>query len=170
MSARTATIRTSPVRTAAVVAAVATAAAGGGLVQSRPGTRTWFRSLRKPALEPPDAVFGPVWTALYAGLAWNGARLFAADRDGTGPGTTRARALWAAQLALNAVWTPIFFGLRRPGWALVDLAALDAVAVALRVEEGRRGEPTAHVLDPYLAWLAFATYLNASVCRLNAGD
>lgn len=154
--------RTPPRRVVAVVAAVTAAAAGGALVQTRPGTKGWFRSLPRPPLQPPDAVFGPVWTALYAALAWNGVRLWAEDPEL--PGARRARALWAAQLGLNAAWTPLFFGLRRPGVALADLVLLDTAATALRVSEAERAEPTSLVLDPYLAWLGFATYLNAAIC------
>ncbi len=144
---------------------VAAAAAGGGLVQARPGTQSWFRTLRKPPLQPPDQVFGPVWSVLYTGLAANGIRLF--TRDSTDE-VRSARRLWVAQLALNGAWTPIFFGLRRPLPALVDLVALDATTVALRRSTALLDESSRHwALDPYLAWLAFATYLNASIVWLN---
>lgn len=152
-------------RGASVIAGVVAAAAGGALVQARPETRPWFRSLRKPPLQPPDQVFGPVWTVLYAGLAANGYRLF--TREAT-PEVQRARRLWVTQLALNGAWTPIFFGLRRPLPALVDIVALDAAAVALRRHTARLGDSSRDwALDPYLAWLAFATYLNASIVWLN---
>lgn len=152
-------------RAVAVAAGVVAAASGGGLVQARPGTKVWFRTLRKPPLQPPDQVFGPVWTALYAGLAVNGYRLF--TRDGT-PEVHAARRLWVGQLVLNAAWTPLFFGLRRPRAALADIVALDVAAVGLRRATARLDEPSRHwALDPYLAWLAFATYLNAAIVWLD---
>jgi benzodiazapine receptor len=148
-----------------VIAGVAAAAAGGGLVQARPGTQTWFRSLRKPPLQPPDQVFAPVWSVLYAGIAVNGYRLFTREES---PEVRAARRLWVAQLALNGAWTPLFFGLRRPGVAMVDIVALDAAAVALRRQSAKLDEGSRHwALDPYLAWIAFATYLNASIVWLN---
>lgn len=152
-------------RGAAAVAGIVLAASGGGLVQARPGTREWFGTLPKPPLQPPDQVFGPVWTALYAGLAVNGYRLF--TREAT-PEVVGARRWWVAQLVLNAAWTPLFFGLRRPRAALVDIVALDVAALGLRRATSRLHEPSRRwALDPYLAWLAFATYLNASIVGLD---
>lgn len=70
-------------------------------------------------------------------------------------------------MATNAAWTPLFFGLRRPGLALIDQVALDAFAIALRREVGDVDPATTKVLDAYLAWLAYATYLNAGVALRN---
>lgn len=149
--------------TLGVGAAVAATAVLGGVVQSR-SPRAWYDRLRKPPGQPPSWLFGPVWTVLYLGLAWNGIRLW---HQLEGPSRRRARALWIAQMATNAAWTPLFFGLRRPALAMVDQVALDAFALALRREVGRVDPATTKVLDAYLAWLAYATYLNAGILVRN---
>ncbi len=136
------------------------AAAMGGLFM--PGE--WYAALRKPAWNPPAWVFGPVWTALYtmmavaAWLVWRRGG-FAAQR--------RALALFLVQLALNAAWTPLFFGLRRPGLAFAEILlfwlALAATLLAFRpVSRG-----AAWLLAPYLAWVSFAAVLNFTLWRLN---
>lgn len=135
----------------------------GGLAGSA-GIRDWLPQLDRPAYQPPDWVFGPVWTILYAlmgvslRLTWRGPR--SPDRD-------RATRLFAVQLGLNALWTFVFFGLRSPAGGLVDAAAL-LVAVALTV---RAMWPVSRVaallLVPYLAWVAFATVLTAGIWRRN---
>ena len=148
---------------AAIGGAVVAASAIGGLVQSKRSMR-WYESLRKAPGQPPPWVFGPVWTVLYLGIGWNGYRLW---RGIDSPQRRRARALWIGQMVTNAAWTPLFFGLRRPALALVDQLALDAFVVALRREIGSVDPRAAKVLDAYLAWLVFATYLNAGVILRN---
>jgi tryptophan-rich sensory protein len=156
--------RQQPIPTALFIGgAVVSAAALGGVVQNR-SSMTWYDRLRKPPGQPPSWLFGPVWTVLYAGIAWNGYRLW---RGLDTAQRRRARALWIGQMVTNAVWTPIFFGLRKPAWALVDQVALDTFAVALRREIGLVDQASTAVLDAYVAWLGFATYLNASIVVLN---
>jgi len=124
----------------------------------------WYQSLEKPPWNPPGWIFGPVWTALYtmmavaAWLVWRRGG-FAAQR--------RPLALFLAQLALNAAWTPLFFGLHRPGVAFVDIVllwlAIGATLLAFRAVS--RG--AAWLLAPYLAWVSFAAVLNFTLWRLN---
>src|SRR5690349_17063770 len=83
--------------------------------------KPWYRLLRKSSLNPPDAAFGVVWTGLYAASAVSAARIYRADSSGA---RSRALALWGAQQALNAAWSPLFFGQRRPRAALLDLGLL----------------------------------------------
>jgi tryptophan-rich sensory protein len=123
--------------------------------------RSTYRDLQRPEWAPPGSVFGPVWTVLYALIGISGWLI--ASRPGGG---TPLR-LWAAQLALNAAWTPIFFGLRKPGAALVDMTALLAAAIATAVAAFRHRPVAGVLLLPYLAWLAFAAALNASIWRRN---
>jgi tryptophan-rich sensory protein len=123
----------------------------------------YYRSLRRPAWAPPTWLFGPAWTLLYASMgvaAW----LVARDRDRA---ARPALATFGLQLALNAAWTPIFFGLRRPGVALVEIAAMwVAVAATTLAFLGRR--TTAGVLLlPYLAWVTYAAALNWEIWRRN---
>jgi tryptophan-rich sensory protein len=130
----------------------------------------WYRQLRKPAWSPPSWVFGPVWTLLYALMgvaAWlvagGGGSSAGRGRAGRGP----ALAAFGVQLALNAAWTPIFFGLRRPGLALAEiLATLGAVAVTVALFLRER-TLAGLLLLPYLAWTSFATLLNAAIWRRN---
>ncbi|MBX3162583.1 MAG: tryptophan-rich sensory protein [Deltaproteobacteria bacterium] len=146
--------------------AVGAAAGLGALTmrgKGRPEGR-WFRMLRKPRFQPPDRVFGPVWTVLYATIAYSGWRVWSrpASRARTG-----ALGLWGAQLALNAAWTPLFFGARRPGFALADLVALDAAATSYALTARKVDARAAWAVVPYLAWLGFATVLNTTIFAKN---
>jgi tryptophan-rich sensory protein len=124
----------------------------------------WYRMLRKPAFQPPSWVFGPVWNVLYGAIAYAGWRVFEAP-----PSPQRSAALrwWGAQLALNAAWTPLFFGLQRPRAALADLALLDGAATSFALTAAKVDERAAAATLPYLAWLGFATALNTSIVRNN---
>jgi tryptophan-rich sensory protein len=124
----------------------------------------WYAALKKPAWNPPGWVFGPVWTTLYAAMAvaaWLVWRCggFRAQRLPLG--------LFVAQLALNALWTPVFFGLRNPGLALVDIALLWLSVLATAVAFWRVHRPAAALLTPYLAWVSFAGFLNFTIWQLN---
>ena len=129
---------------------------------SEPGG--WYDRLDKAAFHPPDSVFGPVWIVLYAVIgvaAW----LVWRQR----PSLDRTAALWlfGGQLVLNALWTPLFFGLERPTLALVEIGMLFVAAVAALwafLEVDRRA---GLLLVPYVAWIAFATLLNAAIVSLN---
>jgi len=135
---------------------------GGGLAigyLTRPDG--WYAGLNKPAFNPPNWVFGPVWTILYVLIAVAGARVFAVAGGGT------ATAAWVAALALNFLWSPVFFGLRRPAAALVVVLALLAVIVVFVVLSWPVDRLAALLFLPYAAWVAFAATLNAAVVRLN---
>jgi tryptophan-rich sensory protein len=136
------------------------AAASGALFP--PGE--WYLGLERPALTPPSWVFGPAWTSLYvlmavaAWLVWRERGLVGAR----GP-----LALFALQLALNAVWSALFFGAHAMGWALVEIVAL-WLCIAATALAFRRVKPlAATLLVPYLLWVAFATWLNLGFWRLN---
>jgi translocator protein len=136
------------------------AAAMGGIFL--PGE--WYAGLHKPAWNPPNWIFGPVWTLLYimmavaAWLVW---------RRGGFTVQRKALSLFLTQLLLNLLWSPLFFGLHRPGLAFVDLLLL-WLALAATVRAFWRARPSASfLLLPYLAWLTFAGSLNLAICRLN---
>ena len=136
------------------VGPVAVAAGLGGL-GARNAPQTYDR-LRKPGWAPAAAVFGPVWTALYAGIGTAGWKLTARP-------SRPARSLHLAQLALNTAWPLAFFGARDKRTALAIVVLLDAT-VAAEILALRRQDPVAAaLLTPYLAWSAFATALNARV-------
>lgn len=135
----------------------------GGAVTASSVTE-WYPTLNKPSFNPPNWVFGPVWTTLYAMMgiaAWRVWR--AADRD-------RARgplAVFALQLAVNLGWSIAFFGLRDPGLAVAVILVLDLLVLATALMFRRIDGLAALLLVPYLAWIAFATVLNFAVWRLN---
>lgn len=145
----------------AAVAALAIAVLGGLSTD----TGDWYRSLRKPSWQPPDAWFGPVWTAIYAMTAVSA--VFAWERV---PG--RAARDWVVALFLfngviNVLWSLLFFRLRRPDWALAEVGLLWLSIVLIMVVVGRWSRRSAWLLAPYLAWVTFAAILNAEVVRLN---
>lgn len=157
------------------VTAVAAAAAVGG-VATAPDTR-WFRSLDKPAWQPPAAAFPVVWTALYADIAAMSAlTLEELDQRAAegGPAAERAdqerrayqRALWL-NLALNATWSASFFRARRPAVAAVHSAVLAASSADLVRRTGRVRRARGWALSPYAAWCAFATVLSGELARRN---
>ena len=143
------------------LAACFAAGATGALFQ--PGD--WYRSLRKPSWTPPDWLFPVAWTVLYLCMSWAAARV--AALAGTEPLAGLALALWALQIALNTLWTPVFFGLRRMGAGMVVLACLSIAVAATLVVFVRLDLLAGLLLLPYLAWVTVAGALNLSVWRLN---
>ncbi len=131
---------------------------------------SWYRPLVRPPGAPPDWVFAPVWTVLYVAMgvaAWRVWRL--------GAGTPERRRgydallLWGWQLAINALWPAVFFGLHAPAAGLaVILALLALIGLTIRAF-ARIDRPAAALLVPYLAWCGYATYLNAGFWWLNRG-
>jgi len=141
--------------------ALCLAASGSALFVSVDG---WYESLVKPSWNPPAWLFGPVWTALYvimaiaAWLVW---------REGGWSAQRRPLGLFLAQWVLNALWTPLFFGLHRPDIAFAEILVL-WVVLALTVRAFWRVRRIAGLLlVPYLAWVSFAAFLNFTLWRLN---
>lgn len=129
---------------------------------------SWYPSLEKPSFNPPDWIFGPVWTVLYlmmglaAYLALRAGRL-AGERQQT------RSAMWVflVQLALNGLWSLLFFGMQAPGLALIEIVLLWAVIGVTVQRFVPLSRPAAGLLLPYWAWVSFATVLNASIWWLN---
>jgi tryptophan-rich sensory protein len=135
---------------------------GGGLVigwLTAPGA--WYASLAKPSFNPPNWIFGPVWSLLYVLIAIAGWRIWRRDAGGT------AMKLWWAQLALNFLWSPVFFAAQQIGGAFVVILLLLATILAFIVAAWPRDRLAALLFVPYAAWVAFATALNASILSLN---
>ncbi len=131
------------------------------------GVPGWYGSLARPPLSPPNWLFGPVWAVLYvmmAVAAWLAWRV-----PVVGNASQPALALWGAQLAVNALWTPVFFGLRLVGPALGVIVVLFGAVAATAVAFWRLDRVAGYLLLPYLAWLGFASYLNAGFWWLNHG-
>ncbi len=124
----------------------------------------WYRQLKKPAWNPPNSIFAPVWTLLYvlmAAAAWLIWR-----RYNTG-GALVPLILYVLQLALNAAWTWLFFGRHRIRGALIDILVLWVTILATLISFWKLELPAGILLLPYLAWVSFATALNAAIWKLN---
>jgi tryptophan-rich sensory protein len=125
----------------------------------------WYARLQKPTWNPPDWIFGPVWMLLYATMAI--AAWLVWKRGGLS-GQRAALSLYFAQLLLNALWSPLFFGLHHPGLAFADLLLLWLALAATVVAFWKAYRPAGAMLLPYLAWVTFAGALNFAIWRLNA--
>ncbi|BCS44506.1 CrtK [Pseudomonas amygdali pv. tabaci str. ATCC 11528] len=134
------------------------AAAATGII-FKPGA--WYESLQKPSFTPPNWAFPVAWTVIYLLLAWAGYRLTLL------PGSQIVLALWAAQIALNTLWTPVFFGANRIVAAMVILALLWIVVATMIVMALQLDIITGLILFPYLVWLSVAAALNFSILRHN---
>ena len=127
-------------------------------------TGGWYATLAKPAWNPPSWVFGPVWTILYAMMAVAAWRVWL--QGGWSQQKTALR-LYLLQWAQNALWTPLFFGLHRPGWALAEILVLLAAILATMRAFWHVDRPAGVLLLPYAAWVAFATVLNWTIWMMN---
>lgn len=141
------------------------AAAGLGAWATAGGVDTWYAGLSKPPLTPPDWIFGPVWSVLYLTMAVAAWMIWRRE------GLRRAAlplGLFVLQLELNAAWSVLFFGLRSPGWAMLDLTLLWCAILATAFCFWYRSVAAAWLLMPYLAWVSYAGVLNFVIWRLNA--
>lgn len=137
---------------------------GAGALGGLATDASWYQELARPSFAPPPWVFGPVWTALYLMI---GAAAFWIWRADGGERGRRALALWAMQLLLNAAWTPVFFGLREIGAALVVIVLMWLAIAATIIAFARIRRGAGLVLLPYLVWVSFATVLNLRLWQLN---
>lgn len=146
--------------------AVSLGAGGLGAVATTPQIDGWYRTIVKPEWNPPNWVFGPVWTTLFilmgisAWLIWKPAGFKKAILP---------LALFAFQLILNVAWSWIFFGMHQIGWAVVEILILWLAILTTMVAFFRRSKPAGWLLAPYLCWVTFASVLNFTIWRLNAG-
>ncbi len=148
----------------AVCVGICILAGGASALLSGFSDRTWYESLRRPSWTPPDAVCGPVWTLLYVMM---GSALWLVWRSKGRPGAPLAISLFVVQLVLNVAWSPIFFGLHRPGWAMVDLAALWVAVVSTMLMFWSIRRLAGLLLTPYLLWCIFAAAPNFAFWQLN---
>ena len=148
----------------AVFIAICLGAGGLGAMATTPEIEGWYTTITKPAWNPPNNVFGPVWTTLFilmavaAWLVWKPAGFKAAAIPLT---------LFAIQLLLNVAWSWIFFGMHQPGWAFVEIVILWLAIVTTTVAFFRCSKIAGWLLVPYLAWVTFAAVLNFAIWRLN---
>lgn len=138
---------------------VGSLAVGGG------GFAAWYSTIQKPSFTPPNWVFGPAWTMLYILM---GVAAFLVWQRGLGSRAGRiALACFLVQLVINALWTPVFFGLHRVGLALVVIVLLWVAIAVTMYYFAQVSRAAAVLLAPYLVWVSFATVLNASIWWLN---
>ena len=135
---------------------------GGGIaigIMTAPGE--WYANLVKPSFNPPNWIFGPVWTVLYVFIAIVGWRLWTRGND------LFAIWIWVIQLALNFLWSPTFFAAERPGWALVIISALLIVVLVFVRRVWASDRLSSALFVPYAMWVSFALILNAAIFFLN---
>ena len=147
---------------AAFAGVTALAAAAGAVATQKSVRSPWYLTLRKAKFQPPKEAFGPVWTGLYALMAGSAWRIW---RKPPSPERTRALSLWSTQLALNAGWSWLFFGARKPRASMAELVALFASIAAYANEARKVDKAAAWMVAPYLGWTAFAGALNEEIVR-----
>ncbi len=134
---------------------------GGSLIGVNNVPGEWYENLNKPPFNPPNWIFGPVWTVLYIMIGIAGWRVWRLRRTGG------AMTAWWVQLGLNFLWSPVFFTLQNIGLALVVVVGMLLSIIAFIVLAWRQDRAAALLFIPYLAWVSFATLLNASIFYLN---
>lgn len=135
-----------------------------GAAATATSLKSWYPTLVKPSFNPPNSVFGPVWTTLYVLMAVAAWRIWRSTDWATARGPL---ALFGLQLVVNLGWSLAFFGLQNPGLAVAVILALDLLVLATALIFRRIDGLAALLLVPYLAWIAFATALNIAIWRLN---
>jgi tryptophan-rich sensory protein len=146
----------------AVAASFGTAAIGGLVTDIGP----WYRALRKPSWQPPDWLFGPVWTLIFSLIA--AAMVLSWNAAAGSPGSRSVLvAAFAVNLVLNVLWSFLFFGRKRPDLALVEVVALWLSITVLIAVVRPFSALGAWLLGPYLLWVSFAAVLNRAIVRLN---
>lgn len=126
---------------------------------------TWYATLDKPFFSPPNYLFGPVWTTLYTLMGISAYLVYRRYQFGK-----KAKLFWQvywAQLILNTLWSILFFGFKEPGLAFVEIGALWYFIVRTIQESKKLDQKAAYLLYPYLAWVSFASLLNAAIYFLN---
>jgi len=133
---------------------------------TRPSVETWYPTIIKPRFNPPNWIFMPVWTLLYilmavaAGLVWD--KIKEQNQE-----VKVALGFFLIQLTLNAIWSYIFFGLKNPMLALIEIALLWLMIYETYLKFTKINKTAGYLLIPYMAWVAFAGILNASIWWLN---
>ncbi len=135
----------------------------GGLVTSAE-IPTWYAGLTKPSFNPPNWLFGPVWTTLYILM---GISCFLIWKQPASSGRNRALVLFIIQFALNFCWSFIFFGMHETGWALAEMIVLWVMILLTIFSFAQYSKIAAWLLVPYISWVSFAMLLNGAIWRLN---
>jgi translocator protein len=149
-----------------LIACIAIPLIVGGIAGIAPSgsDNEWYASLNKPVFNPPDWVFGPVWTILYLLM---GISLYLIWKSPASPIRKLALLIFGIQLVLNFAWSFIFFFFQQPGYALIEIVVLWFSILAMIIVFHRINKVAAYLQVPYLLWVTFATFLNASIWWLN---
>ena len=147
----------------AAVAVIIVAGTGGALTR----LDDWYFALKQPAFKPPDWVFGPAWTLLFFLIAWAGVVGWRAGAAREPSPRARMLMLFAVNALANVGWSLLYFFLRRPDWALLEVVILWGSIVALILHFRSYAPRAALLLVPYLLWVSFAALLNFEAVRLN---
>lgn len=140
------------------------AAAAAGSLLTAPNISSWYANLNKPPLNPPNWIFAPVWTILFILM---GISLYLVWTAPDSSAKKTAYLIFALQLALNVVWSGLFFALQRPLWAGIEILVLWLVILLNILKFLSLSRPAAWLLIPYLLWVSFAAYLNWQIVFLN---
>jgi benzodiazapine receptor len=125
----------------------------------------WYRDLRKPNWNPPNWVFGPAWSAILGLAAWAGVSAW--SNASSSADQARILVLFGINILLHMLWSPLFFNLRRPDWALIENSFLWLSIVALIFGLAPLSPTAGWLLAPYLLWVTFAAFLNLTIVRMN---
>lgn len=125
---------------------------------------TWYASLNKPSFNPPNWLFGPVWTILYLLM---GISVYMIWKQPVSTERNKALQLFILQFILNFCWSFIFFGLHATGWALIEMIALWILILLSILHFAKHSKTAAWLLVPYILWVSFALLLNAAIWKLN---
>ncbi len=149
-----------------IVALIIPQVAGGlGTIFTSSNIKTWYVTLTKPTWNPPNWIFGPVWTTLFLLMGISSYIVYRAGWERSD--VKWALGVFAIQLVLNVMWSALFFGARNPGAAVIEIAIL-WLAIAATIVLFYRISPVAGLLMvPYLCWVSFAAYLNYTIWQLN---
>ena len=137
--------------------------AAAALVGSQFGPGPWYLALQKPSWTPPNWLFAPVWSVLYIAIAVAGWSVWRSKAVSV----TKPILLWLLQVILNGLWSWLFFGLRRPELALIDIIALLITICCFIATAGATSRFAAWLFVPYALWVGFATALNFAIWQLN---
>ncbi len=157
---------TQPARRRAILTAALAAIAIGILGATITDVGPWYQALRKPDWQPPDWLFGPVWTLIFALSAIAGVKAWIRAPDRSSGDLIIA--LFALNGFLNMLWSILFFRVKRPDWALIEVGLLWLSVLALIFVLARYSRVASWLLVPYIAWVTFAALLNWKIVQLNA--
>jgi benzodiazapine receptor len=129
------------------------------------GIETWYATIEKPSFNPPNWIFAPVWTVLYICIAIAGGIIW--DKIDTNSLAKKALLFFAIQLVLNTVWSFLFFGLKNPLVALIEIILLLLMIYETYMLFAKISKVAGYLFLPYLLWVSFAMFLNASIWWLN---